>query len=413
MSFQCGIVGLPNVGKSTLYNALTSAAAAAENYPFCTIEPNVGIVPVPDPRLGRIAGLVRPERVVPAAMEFVDIAGLVAGASKGEGLGNRFLASVRETRAIAHVVRCFESDDIAHVSGRVSPLDDIEIVDTELLLADLEQVERTRERAAKAARSGEREAMVREALMARAYDHLAAGRPLRTLEIGPGEVRGIASLSPLTAKPVLYVANVAEDGFGENPLAEAVEARAREEGAEAVRVSAAVEAELGGLNDAERTEYLTAMGIEEPGLARVVRAAYTLLDLQTFFTATPKEARAWTLRRGVDGVAGGGCDPQRLREGIHPGRGGGLRRFRRARRRAGREGRRPMASRRARLYCCGRRYHAFPLRGVNRRAAINSLDSTASHRYSLQSRHRLHHHGKPSIAACRLIARAGIPTIER
>ena len=307
MSFQCGIVGLPNVGKSTLYNALTSAAAAAENYPFCTIEPNVGIVPVPDPRLGRIAGLVRPERMVPAAMEFVDIAGLVAGASKGEGLGNRFLASVRETRAIAHVVRCFESDDIAHVSGRVSPLDDIEIIDTELLLADLEQVERTRERAAKAARSGEREAMVREALMARAYDHLAAGRPLRTLGIGPGEVRGIASLSPLTAKPVLYVANVAEDGFGENPLAEAVEARAREEGAEAVRISAAVEAELGGLNDAERTEYLTAMGIEEPGLARVVRAAYTLLDLQTFFTASPKEARAWTLRRGATALQAAGA----------------------------------------------------------------------------------------------------------
>ena len=307
MSIQCGIVGLPNVGKSTLYNALTSAAAAAENYPFCTIEPNVGIVPVPDPRLNRIAEIVRPERVVPAAMEFVDIAGLVAGASKGEGLGNRFLASVRETQAIAHVVRCFESGDVAHVSDRLSPLDDIEIIDTELLLADLEQVERARERAAKAAKAGDREARAREALMARAHEHLAAGCPLRALDTGPGEARGIATLSPLTAKPVLYVANVAEDGFGTNPLAEAVEAKARAEGAAAVRVSAAVEAELGGLDEAERAEYQADMGIDEPGLARVVRAAYTLLGLQTFFTTGPKEARAWTLRRGATAVQAAGA----------------------------------------------------------------------------------------------------------
>ena len=306
MSIQCGIVGLPNVGKSTLYNALTSAGAAAENYPFCTIEPNVGIVPIPDPRLDRIARIVGPERVVPTAMEFVDIAGLVAGASKGEGLGNRFLASVRETRAIAHVVRCFESGDVAHVSGRVSPLDDIETIETELLLADLEQVERAAERAARAAKAGGKEARAREALMARAHAHLAEGRPLLTLETSPAEASGLATLSPLTAKPVLYVANVDEDGFGPNPLAEAVEAKARDEGAAAVRVSAAVEAELGGLDAAERAEYLAAMGIEEPGLARVVRAAYALLGLQTFFTAGPKQARAWTLRRGATAVQAAG-----------------------------------------------------------------------------------------------------------
>ena len=299
MGIRCGIVGLPNVGKSTLFNALTSAAVAAENYPFCTIEPNVGVVPVPDRRLDRIAGIVRSERVVPTTMEFVDIAGLVARASRGEGLGNRFLASVRETRAIAHVVRCFESGDVAHVSGKVSPVDDLEIIDTELLLADLEQVERARERAAKAARAGDREAKAREALMARACDHAGQGRPLRTLETSPEETPWLAALSPLTAKPVLYVANVAEDGFGENSLAEAVEARACAEGAAAVRICAATEAELGGLDAAGQAEYLAAMGLEEPGLDRFVRAACALLDLRTFFTAGPKEARAWTLRRGA------------------------------------------------------------------------------------------------------------------
>ena len=306
MSLQCGIVGLPNVGKSTLYNALTSAAAAAENYPFCTIEPNVGVVPVPDPRLDRIAAITRPGRTVPAAMEFVDIAGLVAGASKGEGLGNRFLASVRATRAIAHVVRCFESEDVAHVSGRVSPLDDIETIETELLLADLEQVERAHERAAKAAKAGDPEARAREALMARAETHLAEGLPLRSLETGPEDASRLSALSPLTAKPVLYLANVAEDGFGPNPLAEAVEAKARAEDAAAVRVSAAVEAELVGLEEAERSEYLAEMGIDEPGLARFVHAAYALLGLQTFFTIGPKEARAWTLRRGSTAVQAAG-----------------------------------------------------------------------------------------------------------
>ena len=306
MSIQCGIVGLPNVGKSTIYNALTSATAAAENYPFCTIEPNIGMVAVPDPRLDRIARIVQPERVVPAAMEFVDIAGLVAGASKGEGLGNRFLASVRETQAIVHVVRCFQSSDVTHVSGRLSPIDDIETIETELLLADLEQVERARERATKAARAGDRDARARVALMTRAYEHLGAGRSLRALETSPEETSALATLSPLTAKPVLYVANVAEDGFGENPLAEAVEARARAEGAAAVRISAAVEAELGGLDETERTEYLATMGIDEPGLARVVRAACALLGLQTFFTTGPMEARAWTVRQGATALQAAG-----------------------------------------------------------------------------------------------------------
>ena len=306
MSIQCGIVGLPNVGKSTLYNALTRAAAAAENYPFCTIEPNVGSVPVPDSRLDRIAAICRPGRVVPATVEFVDIAGLVAGASKGEGLGNRFLASVRETRAIAHVVRCFESGDVAHVSGQVSPLDDIETIETELMLADLEQAERARERAAKAAKAGDADARAREALMARACERLGEGRALRGMETTPADAARLATLSPLTAKPVLYVANVAEDGFGANPLAEAVEAKARSEGAAAVRVSAAVEAELGGLDDAERAEYLAAIGVEEPGLDRFVHAAYALLGLQTFFTNGPKEARAWTLAKGATALQAAG-----------------------------------------------------------------------------------------------------------
>ena len=298
MSLQCGIVGLPNVGKSTLFNALTKAGIEAANYPFCTIEPNVGIVEVPDPRLDDLAKIVNPQKIQHAIVEFVDIAGLVAGASKGEGLGNQFLANIRETDAIVHVVRCFADDNVVHVSGSVDPIRDIEVIDTELALADMATVEKAITRYKKPASAGDKEAKILVAVLEKCAAQLNEAKPVRGLDLSKEEKAAIKQFCLITAKPVLYVANVKEDGFSNNPHLDAVAAHATKEGAQVVALCAAIEAEIADLDDEEKQMFLADMGLEEPGLDRLIRAGYKLLGLQTYFTAGVKEVRAWTIHVG-------------------------------------------------------------------------------------------------------------------
>ena len=298
MSLKCGIVGLPNVGKSTLFNALTKSGIAAENYPFCTIEPNVGIVEVPDPRMDKLAAIVKPQRMQPAIVEFVDIAGLVAGASKGEGLGNKFLANIRETDAVVHVVRCFADDNVIHVSGSVDPLRDIEIIDTELALADMSTVEKALQRYRKPATAGDKDAKALVAVLDKCFTQLDQAKAVRALDLTKEEWASLKVLCLITAKPVLYVANVAEDGFENNPLLDAVRTHAAAEKAEVVAVCAAIESEIADLEDDEKQMFLADLGLDEPGLNRLIRTGYKLLGLATYFTAGVKEVRAWTIHVG-------------------------------------------------------------------------------------------------------------------